>query len=121
MVKRLVASEIKMPTGSVWNAHVYAVDVGPSKQFMALCYGKISNDPTLVRVHTGSVPGDAFQVRMGDRVSRRMSSLRSKRRQRRHPCFCRPTGSRNRRRVLPRRTDSPNASRHGHCVTRIRP
>ena len=35
---------------------------------MALSYGEITAEPTLVRVHRGSVLGDAFQVRMGDRV-----------------------------------------------------
>lgn len=35
---------------------------------MALSFGDITSAPTLVRVHRGSVLGDAFQVRMGDRV-----------------------------------------------------
>ena len=35
---------------------------------MALSLGEITSEPTLVRVHRGSVLGDAFQVRMGDRV-----------------------------------------------------
>ena len=35
---------------------------------MALSLGELTSDPTLVRVHRGSVLGDAFQVRMGERV-----------------------------------------------------
>jgi 3,4-dihydroxy 2-butanone 4-phosphate synthase/GTP cyclohydrolase II len=35
---------------------------------MALSLGEMRPGPTLVRVHRGSVLGDAFQVRMGDRV-----------------------------------------------------
>jgi 3,4-dihydroxy 2-butanone 4-phosphate synthase/GTP cyclohydrolase II len=44
------------------------VQVGPDDQFMALSYGDITTEPTLVRVHRGSVLGDAFQVRMRQRV-----------------------------------------------------
>jgi len=33
-----------------------------------LSFGEITTEPTLVRVHRGSVLGDAFQVRMGERV-----------------------------------------------------
>ncbi len=68
LVTRIRQTTVQMPTGSSWIASVYQVEVGPDDQFMALSYGPISAKPTLVRVHRGSVLGDAFQVRMRDRV-----------------------------------------------------
>jgi 3,4-dihydroxy 2-butanone 4-phosphate synthase/GTP cyclohydrolase II len=57
-----------MPTGQTWTGSVYQVQVDDRQQFMALSYGEITEDPIMVRVHRGSVLGDAFQVRMGERV-----------------------------------------------------
>ena len=68
LVKPIRSEEVTLPTGNAWTAHVYEVAAGDQPQFMALTYGKIDREPTLVRVHTGSVLGDAFQVRMGNRV-----------------------------------------------------
>ena len=68
LVTRIRQTPIEMPTGQTWSASVYQVQVGRDEQFMALSYGDISSKPTLVRVHRGSVLGDAFQVRMRDRV-----------------------------------------------------
>jgi 3,4-dihydroxy 2-butanone 4-phosphate synthase/GTP cyclohydrolase II len=68
LVTRIRQTPIKMPTGNTWTASVYQVQVGPDDQFMALSYGSITSEPTLVRVHRGSVLGDAFQVRMRQRV-----------------------------------------------------
>jgi 3,4-dihydroxy 2-butanone 4-phosphate synthase/GTP cyclohydrolase II len=68
LVTRVRQTPVEMPTGRKWSASVYRVQVGAQEQFMALSLGDISSQPTLVRVHRGSVLGDAFQVRMGDRV-----------------------------------------------------
>ena len=68
LVARLRQTPVEMPTGKTWTASVYQVQVDAREQFMALSYGKITSEPTMVRVHRGSVLGDAFQVRMGQRV-----------------------------------------------------
>jgi 3,4-dihydroxy 2-butanone 4-phosphate synthase/GTP cyclohydrolase II len=68
LVKRIRQTPVQMPTGRSWTASVYRVEVGDQEQFMALSFGELTVAPTLVRVHRGSVLGDAFQVRMGDRV-----------------------------------------------------
>ncbi|MGB8330529.1 MAG: 3,4-dihydroxy-2-butanone-4-phosphate synthase [Polyangiales bacterium] len=68
LVTKIRRTQVKMPTGRQWTASVYQVQVGDQEQFMALSLGEITTRPTLVRVHRGSVLGDAFQVRMGERV-----------------------------------------------------
>ncbi len=68
LVTRIRQTPVEMPTGRTWTASVYQVQVGGQEQFMALSLGEMSAEPTLVRVHRGSVLGDAFQVRMGARV-----------------------------------------------------
>jgi len=68
LVTRIRRTQVRMPTGRDWTASVYQVQVGGQEQFMALSLGELTSEPTLVRVHRGSVLGDAFQVRMGDRV-----------------------------------------------------
>jgi len=68
LVKRIRQTPVEMPTGRTWTASVYQVQVGGHEQFMALSIGDLTSEPTLVRVHRGSVLGDAFQVRMGARV-----------------------------------------------------
>jgi 3,4-dihydroxy 2-butanone 4-phosphate synthase/GTP cyclohydrolase II len=68
LVTRIRQTPVEMPTGRAWIGSVYQVQVGAQEQFMALSLGKLNSKPTLVRVHRGSVLGDAFQVRMGDRV-----------------------------------------------------
>jgi 3,4-dihydroxy 2-butanone 4-phosphate synthase/GTP cyclohydrolase II len=68
LVTRIRQTPVQMPTGRTWIASVYEVEVEDEHQFMALSFGEITAEPTLVRVHRGSVLGDAFQVRMGQRV-----------------------------------------------------
>jgi 3,4-dihydroxy 2-butanone 4-phosphate synthase/GTP cyclohydrolase II len=68
LVARIRQTPVEMPTGLTWTASVYQVQIGGQDQFMALSLGDMTSQPTLVRVHRGSVLGDAFQVRMGDRV-----------------------------------------------------
>jgi len=68
LVTRIRQTPVEMPTGVTWTGSVYQVQVGGQEQFMALSLGEMGPGPTLVRVHRGSVLGDAFQVRMGDRV-----------------------------------------------------
>jgi 3,4-dihydroxy 2-butanone 4-phosphate synthase / GTP cyclohydrolase II len=68
LVQCLRSSDVTMPSGKVWKAHVYQTKVG-EKQFLALSYGNIGPEPTHVRVHMGSILGDVFQVAMDGRVS----------------------------------------------------
>lgn len=68
LVTKIRQSPVTMPTGETWTASVYQVQVDDRQQYIALSYGDISEKPTMVRVHRGSVLGDAFQVRMGQRV-----------------------------------------------------
>jgi 3,4-dihydroxy 2-butanone 4-phosphate synthase/GTP cyclohydrolase II len=68
LVSKIREAKVTMSTGNAWTASVYRVEVGAEQQFMAMHFGEISAEPTLVRVHRGSVLGDAFQVRMGERV-----------------------------------------------------
>jgi 3,4-dihydroxy 2-butanone 4-phosphate synthase/GTP cyclohydrolase II len=68
IVRPARSADVTMPSGKTWTAHTYEVTLDDRRQFVAMSYGTITQDPTLVRVHTGSVLGDVFQVRMGDRV-----------------------------------------------------
>ncbi len=68
LVTRIRQTPVQLFTGNKWSASVYQVQVGKREQFMALSYGDVTEKPTMVRVHRGSVLGDAFQVRMGQRV-----------------------------------------------------
>ena len=68
LVTRVRETPVTMPTGRTWTAAVYQVQVDDEQQYIALSYGEITGKPTMVRVHRGSVLGDAFQVRMGQRV-----------------------------------------------------
>ncbi len=68
MVHKVRSAPLQMPTGREWTAHVYEVGVGEKRHFVALTFGEVGPEPTLVRVHTGSLIGDVFGVRMGRRV-----------------------------------------------------
>ena len=68
LVTRVLSGEVPMASGRVWKAFAYESAV-ESRQFLALQLGE--NDEargTLVRVHTGSVLGDVFGARGGQRV-----------------------------------------------------
>jgi 3,4-dihydroxy 2-butanone 4-phosphate synthase/GTP cyclohydrolase II len=68
LVTRVLSGEVAMPSGHTWKAYAYESAV-ESRQFLALQLGTIDPQrPTLVRVHTGSVLGDVFGVRGGQRL-----------------------------------------------------
>jgi 3,4-dihydroxy 2-butanone 4-phosphate synthase/GTP cyclohydrolase II len=68
LVTRVASGPIRLGTGTMWTAHTYETAVD-GRQFLALVLGEPDRtSPTLVRVHTGSVLGDVFGVRRGDRV-----------------------------------------------------
>jgi 3,4-dihydroxy 2-butanone 4-phosphate synthase/GTP cyclohydrolase II len=67
MIRRVKTGTLELPSGRRWSAHVYGADV-EERQFLALVLGEVDASPTLVRVHTGSILGDVFGVRMGQRV-----------------------------------------------------
>ncbi len=60
--------EVTLPSGTVWKAHAFGVE-GDDRDFLALVLGEVDRSPTLVRVHTGSILGDVFGVRAGERVN----------------------------------------------------
>jgi 3,4-dihydroxy 2-butanone 4-phosphate synthase/GTP cyclohydrolase II len=67
LVSRLADGPVELPGGARWHAHVYSVSVD-QRQFLALTLGEPGPEPTLVRVHTGSILGDVFGVRAGERI-----------------------------------------------------
>jgi 3,4-dihydroxy 2-butanone 4-phosphate synthase/GTP cyclohydrolase II len=67
LVRRLRSGTVTLPTGRAWTAHVYGASV-ESRQLLALTLGDIDAEPTLVRVHTGSVLGDVFGALIDKRV-----------------------------------------------------
>ncbi|MEM9069813.1 MAG: 3,4-dihydroxy-2-butanone-4-phosphate synthase [Myxococcota bacterium] len=62
--------KVNVPGGGEWDARVYEVDRG-ERQFLALSHGTIDREPTLVRVHTGSVLGDMVGIPQPSRVQMR--------------------------------------------------
>ncbi|MCA9581852.1 MAG: 3,4-dihydroxy-2-butanone-4-phosphate synthase, partial [Myxococcales bacterium] len=67
MVRSIRSGEIVLASGCAWHAHVYETSAD-DRQILALTLGEIDQEPTLVRVHTGSVLGDVFQVESGGRI-----------------------------------------------------
>ncbi|MBK8169188.1 MAG: 3,4-dihydroxy-2-butanone-4-phosphate synthase [Sandaracinaceae bacterium] len=68
LVHSLSVAPVSVPSGMPWVAHAYETSVD-GRQFLAMTLGDIHGDePILVRVHTGSVLGDVFGARRGDRV-----------------------------------------------------
>ncbi len=68
LVTRVLSGEVPMASGRVWKAFAYESAV-ESRQFLALQLGDLDEARgTLVRVHTGSVLGDVFGARGGQRV-----------------------------------------------------
>ena len=61
------AGEVTLASGRVWKAYAYGAE-GESRDLLALVLGDVDKSETLLRVHTGSVLGDVFGVRAGDRV-----------------------------------------------------
>jgi 3,4-dihydroxy 2-butanone 4-phosphate synthase/GTP cyclohydrolase II len=68
LVQRVRSGVLTLPTGTSWGAHAYETSA-ESRQFLALVLGAIDESPTLVRVHTGSIIGDVFGVKSGQRAS----------------------------------------------------
>ncbi|QQR88997.1 MAG: 3,4-dihydroxy-2-butanone-4-phosphate synthase [Myxococcales bacterium] len=59
LVEKIETADIKTKSGQQWQAHVFQ-SPSESRQFLALTLGKLSAEPTLVRVHTGSALTDIF-------------------------------------------------------------
>jgi 3,4-dihydroxy 2-butanone 4-phosphate synthase / GTP cyclohydrolase II len=59
--------ELTLRSGKSWKAYSFGSD-GESRDLLALVLGEIDKSPTLLRVHTGSIVGDVFGARVGDRV-----------------------------------------------------
>jgi 3,4-dihydroxy 2-butanone 4-phosphate synthase/GTP cyclohydrolase II len=67
LVRCTRSGEVKLGSGRVWKAYTFGVE-GDPREFLALVLGEVDQNPTLVRVHTGSLLGDVFGVRQGARV-----------------------------------------------------
>lgn len=64
--------DVLLPSGKAWRARVYEV-LTDARQFLALVHGDVDREPTLVRVHSGSVLGDSVGLDEPTRVSMRDS------------------------------------------------
>ncbi len=67
LVEPLRSGAVRLHTGAEWTAHAYSVSV-EDRQVLALTLGDIDTNPTMVRVHTGSVLADVFGVTREPRV-----------------------------------------------------
>jgi 3,4-dihydroxy 2-butanone 4-phosphate synthase/GTP cyclohydrolase II len=67
LVHCTLAGEVTLASGKPWKAFAYGAE-GESRDLLALVLGDVDKSPTLLRVHTGSVLGDVFGVRAGDRL-----------------------------------------------------
>ncbi len=75
MMEEKVAGEVILPSGRSWRAHVFSPAHDP-REFLALSLGEIDEQPTLVRMHTGSVLGDVFGVATPGRMEVREAVAR---------------------------------------------
>jgi len=65
LVERLSSATLELFSGTEWTAHTYGAG---DRQFLALTLGEMNEQPTVVRMHTGSVLGDVFGVRRRGRT-----------------------------------------------------
>ncbi len=65
LVERLSSAEVTLSSGRRWTAHTFGAG---ERQFLALALGDLDEEPTAVRMHTGSVLGDVFGVRTRGRT-----------------------------------------------------
>lgn len=61
LVELIDEGVVQLRGQSTWHASVFA-STSDARQFLALSFGEPGPDPTLVRVHTGSILGDVFGV-----------------------------------------------------------
>jgi 3,4-dihydroxy 2-butanone 4-phosphate synthase / GTP cyclohydrolase II len=67
MVRCNLQGSVRLASGKAWKAYSFGVE-GEERDFLALVLGDVDKNPTLVRVHTGSMLGDVFGVHHGARV-----------------------------------------------------
>jgi len=68
LVRCVGSGEVTLSTGKSWKAYAYGVE-GEQREFLALVFGEVDKNPTLLRVHTGNLLGDVFGVPSPGRVS----------------------------------------------------
>jgi 3,4-dihydroxy 2-butanone 4-phosphate synthase/GTP cyclohydrolase II len=61
------SGEVRLGTGKLWKAYAFGFE-GEAREFLALVYGDVDKEPTLLRVHTGNLLGDVFNVTSPGRV-----------------------------------------------------
>jgi 3,4-dihydroxy 2-butanone 4-phosphate synthase/GTP cyclohydrolase II len=68
LVRCVGSGQVTLGTGKQWKAYAFAFE-GATRDFLALVYGEVDKNPTLLRVHTGNLLGDVFNVTSPGRVS----------------------------------------------------
>ena len=68
MIEKRLEGDLQLPSGKRWRAHLFG-QKHDGREFLALTLGDVDEQPTLVRMHTGSVIGDVFDVRSPARVA----------------------------------------------------
>ena len=68
MIEKRLEGDLQLPSGKRWRAHLFG-QKHDAREFLALTLGEVDDQPTLVRMHTGSVIGDVFDVRSPARVA----------------------------------------------------
>ena len=67
LVRCVGSGQVTLGTGKTWKAYVYGIE-GEAREFLALVYGQVDSSSTLLRVHTGHLLGDVFNVASPGRV-----------------------------------------------------
>ena len=67
LVHSTLVGDVTLASGRSWKAHAFGAE-GESRDLLALVLGEVNKEPTLLRVHTGSMLGDVFGVHAGNRV-----------------------------------------------------
>jgi 3,4-dihydroxy 2-butanone 4-phosphate synthase / GTP cyclohydrolase II len=68
LVRCVGSGQVTLGTGKQWKAYAFSFE-GATRDFLALVYGEVDKNPTLLRVHTGNLLGDVFNVTSPGRIS----------------------------------------------------
>jgi 3,4-dihydroxy 2-butanone 4-phosphate synthase/GTP cyclohydrolase II len=67
LVRCVGSGQLTLGSGKMWKAYAYGIE-GEAREFLALVHGEVDRNPTLLRVHTGNLLGDVFNVPSPGRV-----------------------------------------------------
>jgi 3,4-dihydroxy 2-butanone 4-phosphate synthase/GTP cyclohydrolase II len=68
LVVERMGGDVVLPSGKTWTVRVFQ---SGEREYLAGVFGKVNEEPTLVRMHTGSIIGDVLDVRTPGRVALR--------------------------------------------------